>query len=231
MPLVAWLLGIAVIVVGVVVALALGRLRPARATDREAAAAQKLSQCEAELAALRTATVESDRGLAVAEEKARRVPELEASLRDARDQVERTREEKAELKAQLATLQESLAQERARSEEKLALLSDTKARLAEQFKVVAEEVMGQHGETFKKQNKEQIDGLLTPLREQLTAFQTGLQTAHLDSAKDRERLAEQIRSFVTTGAIMTSETKSLTRALRGETQTQGAWGEMILETI
>ena len=30
---------------------------------------------------------------------------------------------------------------------------------------------------------------------------------------------------------MTTETSSLTRALRGEAQTQGAWGEMILGSI
>jgi Holliday junction resolvase len=164
-------------------------------------------------------------------EKSDALERLRREHGEVQDALKVARSEPPELRAQLATLQETLSQERKQSEEKLALLNDAKERLTEQFKVLAEEVMGRHGETFKQQNKEQLDGLLTPLREQLTVFQAGLQTAHVESSKDRERLAEQIRSLVTTGTTMTNETRNLTQALRGEAQTQGAWGEMILSTI
>jgi DNA recombination protein RmuC len=337
------------IIAAVIVVLALRRLLSVKAAD--GVAAEKLSQREAELEALRVAKAESDRGLAVAEEKASRISGVEAALGEAREVVERLREEKAaterafgatrqalsakseaalaevrtgkgraeealaakseaverleaagrelrnrlaaaekaqaelvarcdtlkdekakveeamavkseaverleaaarelrdrlaategelratrseppELRAELARLQETLSQERKQNEEKIALLNDAKGRLTEQFKVLAEEVMGRHGETFKQQNREQLDGLLTPLREQLALFQNRLQTDHIESGKDRERLVEQIRSLATTGATMTTETRNLTLALRGETHTQGAWGEMILSTI
>ena len=170
--------------------------------------------------------------------KAEAVQRLEAADREARERLATTegalaaaRAEPPELRAQLAAMQETLSQERKQNEEKLALLNDAKGRLTEQFKVLAEEVMGRHGETFKEQNREQLDGLLTPLREQLALFQNRLQTDHIETAKDRERLVEQIRSLATTGATMMTETRNLTLALRGEAQTQGAWGEMILSTI
>lgn len=288
------------IIAAVIVVLALRRLLSAKAADGDAA--ERLRQREADLEALRVAKAESDRGLAVAEEKASRIFGVEAALREARELVERLREEKTaaerafgatrealsakseatlaevragkgkveealaakseaverleaadrevrdrlaateaalnaarseppELRAQLATMQETLSQERKQNEEKLALLNDAKGRLTEQFKVLAEEVMGRHGATFKQQNKEQLDGLLTPLREQLALFQQTLQTDHIETGKDRERLVEQIRSLATTGATMMNETRNLTLALRGEAQTQGAWGEMILSTI
>jgi DNA recombination protein RmuC len=288
------------IIAAVIVVVALRRFLSAKAS--EGGAAEKLRQREADLEALRVAKAECDRGLAVAQEKASRIPGVEAALREARELVERLSEEKTaaerafgatrealsakceaalaevragkgrveetlaakseavarleaadregrdrlaateaalnaarseppELRAQLATMQETLSQERKQNAEKLALLNDAKGRLTEQFKVLAEEVMGRHGETFKQQNKEQIDGLLTPLREQLALFQRTLQTDHIETGKDRERLVEQIRSLATTGATMMSETRNLTLALRGEAQTQGAWGEMILSTI
>jgi DNA recombination protein RmuC len=103
--------------------------------------------------------------------------------------------------------------------------------MSKEFKVLAEEVMKNHGDTFSKQNREQITGLLTPLRDKLTEFQQGLQNAHTESAKERATLAEQIRNLTTESSKMTSETHNLTQALKGKTQTQGAWGEMILATI
>ncbi len=170
--------------------------------------------------------------------KSEAIDRLEAADREVRARLAATeaellasRAEPPELRTQLATLQETLSQERRQNEEKLVLLNDAKGRLTEQFKVLAEEVMGRHGETFKQQNKEQLDGLLMPLREQLALFQQTLQIDHIETAKERERLVEQVRSLATNSATMTSETRNLTLALRGEAQTQGAWGEMILSTI
>ena len=103
--------------------------------------------------------------------------------------------------------------------------------MTEEFKILANEVTKSHGETFTKQNKEQIDVILAPLREKLGEFQTGLQTAHTESIKERGILADQIRQLSERSASMTLETSNLTRALKGEAQTQGAWGEMILGSI
>jgi DNA recombination protein RmuC len=145
--------------------------------------------------------------------------------------VENVLKEKAEVEANAARLEEALQHERAQSEEKLSLLREARGEMTREFKLLAAGVMQEHGETFSKQNKEQIDGILLPLREKLTEFQTGLSTAHTESLKERATLAEQIRQLSATSATMTSETTNLTRALKGKAQTQGAWGEMILTTI
>ena len=136
-----------------------------------------------------------------------------------------------DLRSQLAALQESLDQERRQGGEKLALLTEAKERMTQEFKLLANGVMQLHGENFSKQNKEQIDAILTPLREKLGEFQLGIQTAQTESTKERATLAEQIRHLSESSAKMTTETSNLARALRGEAQTQGAWGEMILASI
>jgi DNA recombination protein RmuC len=110
-------------------------------------------------------------------------------------------------------------------------LLEAKEQMTQQFKVLAEDVMRLHGESFSKQNKEQIETVLLPLREKIGEFQQGIQTAQTESTKERATLAEQIRQLTESSARMTTETSSLTRALRGEAQTQGAWGEMILSSI
>ncbi|MGH7269992.1 MAG: DNA recombination protein RmuC, partial [Polyangiaceae bacterium] len=214
------------------------RLRDEKTAAERAHGAAKealASKSEAALAEARAGKAKVEESLAAKSEAVERLEaahrEVRGRLAAAEDALNTARSEAPELRTELAKVQEALSQERKHTEEKLALLHDAKARLTEQFKVLAEEVMGRHGEAFKQQNKEQLDVLLTPLREQLTGFQAGLQTAHVESSKDRAQLAEQLRALVTTGATMTNETRSLTQALRGEAQTQGAWGEMILYTI
>lgn len=145
--------------------------------------------------------------------------------------LESVQRAEAELRSRLSTLQETLDQERKQAEAKLALLTDAKERMTQEFKILAGDVMQLHGENFSKQNKEQIETVLAPLREKLGEFQQGILVAHTESTKERATLAEQIRQLSESSARMSSETSNLTRALKGEAQTQGAWGEMILSSI
>ena len=141
------------------------------------------------------------------------------------------RREAADYATKLAAAEEKLEQELKQASEKLALLTEARGSMTNEFKVLAESVMARHGEAFTKQNKEQVEGILKPLQEKLFEFQQGLQVAQNETVKDRATLAEHIRHLTEASAKMTNETQNLTRALKGKAQTQGAWGEMILSTI
>jgi DNA recombination protein RmuC len=52
--------------------------------------------------------------------------------------------------------------------------------------------MRQHGESFAKQNKEQIDGILMPLRDRLVEFQDRIGHFQVETVAAREALKEQI---------------------------------------
>jgi len=153
--------------------------------------------------------------------------ERDAALK-ARDETQR---ELSELNARHAKLGESLLQERKQAEEKLALLNAARQEMKLEFQALSQEIMKGHSASFAEQNKEQMNNLLTPLRTRLEEFQKSLHTAHTESNRERITLAEQIKSLTQTSSQMMTETTNLTRALKGETQTQGAWGEMILESI
>ena len=173
----------------------------------------------------------------IAEKSAQLNAEIEAAaklgerLERSTSALEVAQREVLDLRTRLAAVQETLEQERKQADERLALLADAKDRMTQEFKLLASDVMQSHGETFSKQNKEQIETILTPLREKLGEFQQGIQLAHTESTKERATLAEQIRQLTESSAKMTTETANLTRALKGEAQTQGAWGEMILASI
>lgn len=152
-------------------------------------------------------------------------------LAAAQSEAEALRAEVSRLRTDLAALGEKLAHEQQEAEGKLALLHAARDTMTQQFKVLADEIMQRHGEDFAKRNLEQLDGTLTPLRQKILEFQQSLQTAHLDGEKERAKLAEQIRALGESSAKMSAETQNLTQALRGKAQTQGAWGEMILQSI
>jgi DNA recombination protein RmuC len=238
---------LAVIVVALVVVavafLLLGR-RLAGAGDsaelaRQLAVAQstaaRLPAAEARIEALAAEKAERERlhahEAALAAERALALRQAAEALQEAQEETEKRRQAADSLRTQLATLSETLAQERKQSAEKLLLLQDAREAMAQHFKLLAAEVMKEHGETYAKKNSEQLDGALNPLRQRILEFQQSLQGAHKDSEKERAVLAEQIRKLGETSARMSQETQSLTRALKGKAQTQGAWGEMILQTI
>lgn len=156
---------------------------------------------------------------------------LRQELNDVRADLKALQTQHGELQADHARLKENLEQEQKQAAEKIRLLQDAKKEMSDQFRVLAEDVMKNHGETFTKQNKEQLSTLLTPLRDRLHEFEKGIRDANHKSAEERATLGEQIRQLSDTSAKMTMETSNLTRALKGKAQTQGAWGEMILTTI
>lgn len=187
-----------------------------------------LSEKDAEIVSIReskasleaTLTEKKDRFLALQNEQNQNIEE-----------IHKLRESVAAISAQNATLRETLEQERKQATEKLSLLLEAKEAMTNEFKVLAENTMKTNGETFSKQNKEQIDALLTPLKEKLVEFNQSVQTASNESNKERAVLAEQIRVLSEASARMSCETTNLTKALKGDSQTQGAWGEMILSSI
>ena len=179
---------------------------------------------EARLEAAERGRVQAELQAALGEQRAEPVPVLEAALREKDAALGAVREE-------LAALKSGGEAQAAAWAEKVALLEAAEVRMVEQFRAVSGELMSHHGEAFKGQNKEQVEGLLAPLREKLAEFQTGLGDAHKESLLAKERLGQQIRSLMEHGVVMQQEAQNLTRALKGDVRRQGAWGELVLDAV
>ena len=160
-----------------------------------------------------------------------RIDQLTLEAREHAELLNAHRRDIAELEKSVARKDEALAQERRAAEDKLKLLEDGRARMSAEFKELADQVMRRHGEDFKKANRDQIDAVLTPLREHIGKFETELRQSHESAARDRAGLQAQIKGLSEMSAGMAKEAEALTRALKGDVQKQGAWGEMVLERI
>ena len=97
---------------------------------------------------------------------------------------------------------------------------------------------------LNKENRERLDDLLTPLRERMEAFQkavsdnskegvqnkTEIKTAFEEAMKklhdEQERTVRELKEQT---ERIGNDAASLTQALKGDSKTQGDWGEMILD--
>jgi DNA recombination protein RmuC len=148
----------------------------------------------------------------------------DARIRDLEAQLERERDRSMERQSELAAMRTRLDEQARQNEANLKRFTEARQQMTDEFKSIAGDVLRSHGETFSKQNREQVDVLLKPLQEKIGEFHKGL-------IEDRSAMAERIRALAESNLQITTEAQNLTRALKGNSQTQGAWGEMILSTI
>jgi DNA recombination protein RmuC len=128
-----------------------------------------------------------------------------------------------------------LAAERRQSADKLATLQQTaqeaKTVLSDQFKNLANEILEEKSKRFAEQNQQNLDTLLKPLQEKLTDFRKQVDETYQTEARERFALKQEVEKLAGLNLRMTDETRALTNALKGESKTQGDWGELVLETI
>ena len=128
--------------------------------------------------------------------------------------------ENARLGAEKNALEDRLAQHKTD-------IAEMEKKFSLQFENLAHKILDAKTDKFKKESQESLTQLLDPLREKLTDFQKKVE----DSAKEQFSLKNEIRNIVAMNEKMTLQTESLTRALKGDTKTQGNWGEIMLEKI
>lgn len=105
-------------------------------------------------------------------------------------------------------------------EDKLATLQQAETRMREAFQNLARQILDEKAQTFGEQSRQQIGGLLDPLKEQLK----DLRDAALAQNQQIQSLREHTRQIG-------QDAINLTRALKGDSRTQGAWGELVLERV
>lgn len=150
------------------------------------------------------------------------------------DNFDRVSADADSLRAERDALDRALAALRAEArgfERQIADLRQAKEEMRLAFSENAGALMASHSETFKAQNREQIETILAPLKNDIDAFRRSLTDAHEKSAAQHGSLKEQLEQLGRQSAAVSKEAENLTRALKGDVQMQGAWGEMIVDTI
>ncbi|NQZ13761.1 MAG: DNA recombination protein RmuC [Alphaproteobacteria bacterium] len=100
-----------------------------------------------------------------------------------------------------------------------------------QFENLAHKIFDEKTTKFKSQSQESLNELLNPLRDKLNDFHKKVDDSFGQQAKEQFALKEQIKMIVDVNEKMTLQAEGLANALKGDSKTQGDWGEIVLEKI
>ncbi len=159
---------------------------------------------------------------------------LKERLRQATESLSQASEEKRILEEKFQLTQENLVRaqtEKSAFEAQINLRKQDEKLFEAQFENLAHKIFDEKTTRFKKQNQENLDQILSPLKDKIQDFQKKVDDSFGSQAKEQFALKEQIKAIVEANDKITLQAEGLTSALKGDSKVQGDWGEVILERI
>jgi DNA recombination protein RmuC len=147
------------------------------------------------------------------------------------DELGKMREQKSRLETQLREQQARHEQVNQSNAEKLQILEQAEVRLKQQFEHLANQLFEEKTAKVDLQNRQSLEGLLSPLREQLDGFKKQVNDSFSQEAKERHTLVHELKNLQRLNEQMTREAVNLTQALKGDNKQQGNWGEVVLARV
>lgn len=157
--------------------------------------------------------------------------DLKTSISKIETERESIRKEKDFLNTELSrrnTEFENLQQHNQKRDEELAKQQE---QLRKDFELMASKILEEKSEKFTLQNKENIKTILNPLEEKIKTFEKKVEDNQKESISMHSALKEQLLGLKDLNQQMAKEATNLTKALKGDSKTQGNWGELVLERV
>ncbi len=177
----------------------------------------------------------------IAEEKARRVPELESKIMELQNRL-------MDVQNRNVGLETTLEKERQSMQEKLQTLKEAEENLRHAFRSLSSEALQNNNKAFLDLAKstlekfqdgaktdlasrqKAIQDLMTPVTEALGSVDKKINELEKNRVGAYENLKEQVGNLIQTQKDLRSETHNLVNALRAPT-VRGRWGEMQLKRV
>lgn len=155
-----------------------------------------------------------------------------------REQYRQLQSDQHETLAELSSARERLGRqetqlqlERSQHEEKLKMLQQAREQMSHEFRNLANEILEQKGAAFTERNRVNLQAILSPLSEKIHLFEKKVEETYDKESKQRFSLQQEIQSLQELNNRISEDALNLTRALKGESKTQGTWGEVVLERV
>ncbi len=164
---------------------------------------------------------------ALAEGERRLTDERNRLQKEVNDKDERINQLNGRIEASLAKFQEQekrLAEQRTEFEE-------LNKRFNTEFENLANKILDAKSKKFTDQNKENLETILKPLRENIEKFEKKVEEKYDNEQKERATLKGEIKLLHDLNKKISEEAHNLTTALKGDSKKQGNWGELILERV
>ena len=167
-----------------------------------------------------------------------RIARAENYIRERETKLETQQSAVDELRNQLSASQRELA---AAAEREAALnrmvaerdeqLKGLQDRLKIEFENIATNVLKVATDQLSDQSEKSMTTVLEPLKAQILEFKQKVENTHVEDTKQRSALEAQIKQVALTNQDIGQQAEALTKALKGDSQLRGRWGEVRLERI
>ncbi|MCI1753752.1 MAG: DNA recombination protein RmuC [Flavobacteriales bacterium] len=144
----------------------------------------------------------------------------------------------AEMQEDVVKLNRTLSAEEQRNtglaeklETQKAELETLNERMTKEFKHIASTLMEEKGKQLTERQEGTLKLLLDPFKDRIKEFQEQVRTAYDKEGKERFLLKTEVAKLVEQNQRLSQDADNLTKALKGDHQSQGAWGEMILDKL
>ncbi|QED39074.1 DNA recombination protein RmuC [Antarcticibacterium arcticum] len=157
-------------------------------------------------------------------ENLNRLEKVENELHSLRKEKEFLSNELTRRNAEFENLQQ-------RNLEQKSEVAQLQEKFTKEFENLANRILDQKSEKFTLLNKENIQNILTPLNDKIKSFEEKVDRNSNDFIERHAQLGKQLQYLNEQNVKISEEATNLTKALKGDSQMQGNWGEMILESV
>jgi DNA recombination protein RmuC len=133
--------------------------------------------------------------------------------------------------AELARLTERESALTQKIETQAAQLAGLQKELTTEFENIANRILKANASELSQNSHKELAAILDPLRERIQDFQRKVESTYETDSREVLSLKEQIKLIVETSHAIGSQADGLAKALRGDSQLLGRWGELALERI
>lgn len=210
-----------------------------RMTDKDIAINETLSSLKIELAQRESTiaslqeTSEANLSISAKREKelTQGIQELKTETTSLNQTITKLIEEKNGLIEERTRYLSERDAQRQKHEELTEAFEEQKKNLREEMHNTMQKLLEGKIEKFDEISIKGLEGILKPFRENIEGFKKKIEENQKESSEKLLSLAKEIEMVSKTGASISQEASNLAKALKGEKQAQGRWGEMVLESV
>jgi len=163
---------------------------------------------------------------------------LNTTIKALNEQASAAREEKIQLQSErermgnkVVRYEVDMENLRRTNEEQKAEVEKLQEKFSKEFENLANRILEEKSEKFTKSNKENLENILNPLSKKIKEFEQKVENTQKENIGMHASLKEQLLYLQTQNLKITQEAENLTKALKGDSKTQGNWGELVLERV
>ncbi|GAA6152107.1 DNA recombination protein RmuC [Pseudoteredinibacter isoporae] len=135
------------------------------------------------------------------------------------------------LQANLSSTETKLQEQKEHHQSQMAFVEQSRQQMMAQFEALSAKIYEQQAKRFNDDSQQSLNQLLTPLKSQLSEFKAKVEASHEKESAERHMLAGKISELQKQTQQIGNDAINLAKALKGESKTQGNWGELVLERL